>query len=231
QFTSEDITLTIPHACCSHIMKDFRIMARLCKINEMQIKRIMFYSSVLLNSFTYQQLKQNYFLFCGYFLLSNESTQWWTTTDALTTAVKSLSKSNMEETTDIVMDDKFFDMTPADDEYDVSQLDTNVPDIFKTKKQSTQFSTWISNEENILNSIESSIKSDMVKIFENVCRSADKYELVTTKSTKLKKKSADNESQLSPYEKFIVQFNKLYMGTVHMWSNILLGEKTKARNK
>ncbi|CAF1413909.1 unnamed protein product, partial [Didymodactylos carnosus] len=46
------------------------------------------------------------------------------TTDALTTAVKSLSKSNMEETTDIVMDDTFFDMTPAD-EYDVSQLDTN----------------------------------------------------------------------------------------------------------
>ncbi|CAF1180577.1 unnamed protein product [Didymodactylos carnosus] len=135
-----------------------------------------------------------------------------------------------EETTDIVMDDKFIDMTPADDEYDVSQLHTNVPNIFKIKKQSTQFSTWISNEENSLNSVESSIKSDMVKIFENVCRSADKYELVTTKSTKPKKKSADNESQLSPYEKFIVRFNKLYMGTVHMWSNILLGDLQRYRD-
>ncbi|CAF0856625.1 unnamed protein product, partial [Didymodactylos carnosus] len=230
-FMSEDIRKTIPHACCAHIMRDFKILVRMCKIPDDEVKRVMFYCSLLLNSFTYINLKNNYLLFCGYFLFSRDTPQWRTTTEALTNGVRELIKTNMLDTNALIMDEQFFNFR-TQDQYDIDNIDFVSSDSnLKKKPQGEKMCTWLS-EEAALNEFESSIKTDMTKIFSGVCRTANKERLSILKTKKGKKAEKDDsevEPELNSYERFICRFNKLYVATVHLWSNILLGDLQRYR--
>ncbi|CAF1097107.1 unnamed protein product [Didymodactylos carnosus] len=240
--TNADVQKTIPHACTAHIMKDSKILCHKSKLKKQEVKTIMMYCSVVLNSNTYEELKKSYQLFCVYFIHPQDTPQHRAAKEQLNAAVKTLGKIKKENVDDVIGYDEKYLQLHVVDEYDIHDIDKEeIDDDIKKVNQASQ--TWFS-EEAMLNEFDSNIKTDMHQIYGSVWkqRTSVTSQDDTNKSsgthvrTKSKTNMKDEESapkayeaNLNPYETFILRFNKLYMATVHLWSNILLGDLDQYR--
>ncbi|CAF1194481.1 unnamed protein product, partial [Didymodactylos carnosus] len=240
--TNDDIQKTIPHACTAHIMKDWKILCHKSKLKKEEVKSIMLYCSVVLNSNTYEELKKNYQLFCVYFIHPEDTPQHRAAKEKLNAAVRNLGKMNEDDVDNVIAYHEKYLQLNVVDEYDIDDIDKEeIDDDIKKMNQTVQ--TWFS-EEQMLNEFDSNVKTDMHQIYGSVWKqltsvasqnsnnkSSDTH--VFTKSRKrIKDEESDqkaHETNLNPHGRFILRFNKLYMPTVHLWSNILLGDLDRYR--
>ncbi|CAF1274105.1 unnamed protein product [Didymodactylos carnosus] len=149
-----------------------------------------------------------------------------------------MNEDNVDDV--IAYDEKYLQLDVVD-EYDIHDIDKEEIDGHKIDEPS--FANVVS-EEAMLNEFDSNIKTDMHQIYGSVWKERTSVtsqdnrnkSSATHVRTKRKKNMKDEESapkayeaNLNPYETFILRFNKLYMATVHLWSNILLGDLHRYR--
>ncbi|CAF0824156.1 unnamed protein product [Didymodactylos carnosus] len=160
--TNADIQKTIPHACTAYIMKDWKILCHKSKLKKEEVKSIMLYCSVVLNSNTYEELKKNYQLFCVYFIHPEDTAQHRAAKEKLNAAVRNLEKMNADDVDDVIAYDEKYLQLNVVDEYGIGDIDKKeIDDDIKKMNQTVQ--TWFSEEE-MLNEFDSNVKTGLYAI-------------------------------------------------------------------
>ncbi|CAF0954609.1 unnamed protein product [Adineta steineri] len=221
-----DFSKTNIHACLSHFMLDMR--KRVNKHLPDEIREFaMWAMALMVNSNTYNEIKENWRLICQVFLNNTTNSnvhfkKYYTillsriskiTIDSNASKAISNSKDGISDTNDP------FEFNDEDDSFDTdeeNELHSNKRRKTSRKKKKCSTSHVI-DEEKELNEFDSPFKNDLNTIYYECCEESIKINGTPSSTDKISKGS----------RMWLLFINQRCMPTVAIWSNLLLGNLSR----